>query len=156
MLRRITLLKIFIESGENQYKEMAEIVGSIDVACEENRDTVIVADMSLNRLRFCDKDYPYKGLRDQLLNCLARNNLNAADLGPTYHSLTHEMSSEIDHIMFTANMERNIRCSVHPSTATDHHPVIAEINVLKKKDFETSKFRTIRSMKNFKQNSIKF
>ena len=65
--------------GKNQHKEMAEIVGSIDVACEENRDTVIVADMNLNRRRFGDKDYPYKGLRDQLFNCLARNNLNAAD-----------------------------------------------------------------------------
>ena len=66
------------------------------------------------------------------------------------------MSSEIDHIMFTVNIERNIRCYVHPSTATDHHPVIAEINVVKKKDFETSKFRTIRSLKTLSRtNSIK-
>ena len=32
--------------------------------------------------------------------------------------------------------------------------MIAEINVLKKKDFETSKFRTIRSMKNLKQDEF--
>ena len=100
MLRRITLLELFIECGENQHKEMAETVGSIDIACEENRDTLIVADMNLNRLRFCDKDYPHNILRDRLLKCMARNNLNTADLGPTYHPLTHEMSSEIDHVCF--------------------------------------------------------
>ena len=118
--------------GKNQHKEMAEIVGSIDAAFEENRDTLIVADMNLNKLRFNDKDYPYKGLRDQLLNCLARNDLFAADLGPTYHSLTHNVSSELDHIMYSARMEGNISCSIHPSRATDHSPIVAEIGILKK------------------------
>ena len=92
---------------------MAEIVSSIDAACEEKRNTLIVADMNLNKLRFNDKDYPYKGLRDQLLNCLARNDLVAAVLGPTYHSLTHSMSSELDHITYSASMEENISCSIH-------------------------------------------
>ena len=45
--------------GKNQHKEMAEIVSSIDAVCEENRDTLIVSDMNLNKLRFNDKDYPY-------------------------------------------------------------------------------------------------
>ena len=56
-----------------QYTDgMAEILSSVDAACEENREMVIFPDSNLNRLTSCDKDYPKKGLKDQLMSCLAR------------------------------------------------------------------------------------
>ena len=53
--------------------------------------------MNSDRLEVNNRYYQYKALRDILLNLLGRNDVKAADLGPTYHSRPHDTSSELDH-----------------------------------------------------------
>ena len=65
---------------------------------------LILSDMNLNKLKFENKDYQYKSLRDILLNCLGRNDIKAADLVPTFYSNTHETSSELDHIYLSSTL----------------------------------------------------
>ena len=101
---------------------------------------LIVSDMNLNRLKFNDKDYQYKSLRDILLNCLGRNDIKAADLGPTFYSNTHETSSELDHIYFSSTLMNEIKYRVHNSSATDHNTIIATLKVVKKKSKTESKY----------------
>ena len=56
--------------------------------------------------------------------------------------------------MYSARMEENISCSIHPSRATDHSPIVAEIGILKKNINESIKYKIVRSMKNFRQDDF--
>ena len=113
-----------------------------------------MGDMNLNKIKFTDKNYKYKALRDILLNCLGRNDVKAADLGPTYHSRTYETSSELDHIYYSSTLMKAIRYKVHNSCATDHSPTLAEIELVKKEDPKYDQYIVVRNMRNFDQ--VKF
>ena len=107
----------------------------------------LVSNMNLNRHKFDDKDYQYKSLRDILQNCLGRNDIKAADLGPTFYSNTHETRSELDHIYFSSTLINEIKYSVYNSSATDHSPTIVALDLARNKVPIRAQYKIVRNMK---------
>lgn len=87
--------------GENQNMEMSEITSSIDKSGDEEKHIVILSNMNLDKKRFNERDYQYKSLRDQLLNCLANNDLIAADLTWRHDSIVKYLVDYVDKTKFT-------------------------------------------------------
>ena len=59
---------------------------------------MVFGDINLCKLKFKDKDYKYLYLRDNLLNCLASNDMRMESLGPIFRSRTYGCESELDHV----------------------------------------------------------
>ena len=70
--RHLICSAVYRQWGKNQLSEMNGIIDSIDRVGEENKQHVVMSDMNLDTSRFEEKNYPYKKLRDGLLNCLAK------------------------------------------------------------------------------------
>ena len=124
----------------------------MDCINEENKLSIIIGDMNLNKMIYNNPDYPYKKLRDMLLDAVERNDLKVSNLGPTYLSKSNGCQSEIDHVYYNANMHNEIKIYSDDCAASDHIPSIVEINLMKAKVFKNKpKYKVIRSYKNFSQ-----
>ena len=153
--KKLIVGAVYRQWGKNQQEEMNELTKSIDNAGDENKEMVILSDMNLCKAKFNEKNYPYKILRDKLLNCIARNDLKMADLPPTFQSKSNGATSEIDHIYFSSSLEKKTKYRLGDSSASDHMQVLVEINV-NKNDIgkKAHQFKHVRSYKNFNQNQF--
>ena len=78
---------------------------------------------------------------------------NIANLPETYFSKITDASSKLDHIYYSASIEQAIECEALSSSATDHLPVMAKVNLEGSKANGRNSMKVInkRSFKNFSQ-----
>ena len=85
-------------------------------------------------------------------NVISGCDLRMANLGPTYRSKINGCQSELDHIYFSASLEKYAKSYLGTCGASDHHQIILELS--RKKSVvggEDKIFKFIRSYKYFDQ-----
>ena len=65
---------------EEEMEGLCEIFNKVG---NENGNYIALGDANLNKLKFHEPNYPYKSLRDKLLNTLAQNDMNLIKINLT-------------------------------------------------------------------------
>ena len=113
---------------EEEMEGLCEIFNKVG---NENGNYIALGDANLNKLKFHEHNYPYKSLRDKLLNTLAQNDMNMVDLPPTYISKSNGCQSELDHIYYSAILVNDVNAYIDECAASDHCPIVLELNIKK-------------------------
>ena len=153
--KKIIITGLYRQWGNNQENEMDQICMIFDKIGDETLDHIIIGDINLDKSRYHEANYRYKSIRDKILTAIYRNDLQMADLGPTYLSKSNGCQSEIDHIYFSSTLQKSVITYTGDCCASDHLQIIIDVNIEKniiKK--ETKKYKVIRSYKNFDQSNF--
>ena len=130
--KKLIVTGVYRQWGSNQEFELEQITNVVDKIGDEKKDHLILGDINLDKSKFDTEDYRYKKLRDILLNCLSRNDLKMANLGPTYLSKIHGTQSELDHIYYSATLNRIIKPFLGDCSASDHLQIIVDVQSKKR------------------------
>ena len=145
------------KNGKKTEKEQVEsikvLIEQMEKATNEKNTVVMLGDMNINAEKWRDEKSRNKKVASEILGALEACGLKHMKLGCTFLADNtaqrgRTVESELDHIYITKEKENNITVKKGETSATDHLPIMAELEV---KRGGKEKARTIykRSMKNF-------
>ena len=145
------------KNGKKSEKEQVEsikvLVEQMEKATNEKKTVVMLGDMNINAEKWRDEKSRNKKVASEILGALEACGLKHMKLGCTFLADNtaqrgRTVESELDHIYITKEKENNITVKKGETSATDHLPIMAELEVKRERK---EKARTIykRSMKNF-------
>ena len=125
----------------------------MEKATNEKKTVVMLGDMNINAEKWRDEKSRNEKVASEILGALEACGLKHMELGCTFLADNTAQSgrtveSELDHIYITKEKENNITVKKGKTSATDHLPIMAELEVKRE---GKEKARTIykRSMKTF-------
>ena len=140
-----------------QVKSMQKLTGQIEEAAKESKTMIILGDANLCSIRWDSPNYTHKKISTELRETLIQCGLSIIPLGITYtadrlNEDGSEITSALDHIYFSTNTNQSVEFYKLDNSATDHVPIIAELNLntkAERKPDPSQKTIRKRSMKNF-------
>ena len=142
-----------------QVTSMKIFTRQIETATQENKSILIMGDANLCNLKWDTQGYSYRKISDELRDTLTQCGLSEKKLGITYTAdrLTEdgsEITSALDHVYLSQDLIKNTESFKLQSSATDHLPILAVINMTVKTQKGSVKEETTirkRSMRDFTQ-----
>ena len=87
--KNVIIIGVYRIWTNNQNNEFTNLTELYDKACNEEKEVLILGDMNLNKIKFDELNYPYKFMRDNLLDCLSSNDMKMVDL--PQHTIQDQM-----------------------------------------------------------------
>ena len=144
------------KNGDNTQARQVEAIrtftSQIEKAANEDKSLLILGDANLCTEKWSEPEYVHQLQAEELKSTLALCGLNIAKLGQTFLAdrLSNKgevISSSLDHIYFSQELESRIRTETLTESSTDHLPIIAHVSS-KCKVTTNPKTITKRTMKN--------
>ena len=142
-----------VKSEAEQIKNMGLFCNQIEKCTSRYNNTIILGDMNLCSEKWKEVNFIYKNVANMLINTLEQCGLRERELGTTYtadglNKNGDVVTSAIDHIYVSADLESKTKTSKLINSSSDHLPIVARIE---RKKTNTKKYKTItkRSTKNF-------
>ena len=137
---------------ERQMEALKIFTMQIEKAAHEDKNLLILGDANLCTEKWSELDYVHQLQAEELKSTLALCGLRIAELGQTYladrlSEQEETISSSIDHIYFSQDLENRIRTEVLLESSSDHLPIVATIAGRDKEVVKQNKI-TKRTMKN--------
>ena len=143
-------------NGDNSQARQVESIriftAQIEKAAEEEKSLLILGDANLCSEKWLEPNYINQDTAEELKSTLALCGLNIAALGKTYMAdrLTEQgetISSCLDHVYFSKDLEARIKTGLIVESSSDHLPILARVQN-KEKQLMKPKMITRRTMKN--------
>ena len=144
------------KSIEAQVKSMKIFSNQIECASHEDKSIVILGDANLCSLKWDSPGFLQRRIAEEIRETLIQCGLVQLPLGITYvadrlNDDGSEITSSLDHIYLSVDLENNTKCFKLDSSGTDHLPIVARVQLSTKARPSCGAQKTIkkRSMKDF-------
>lgn len=144
-----------IKSDEEQTKNMGLFCQQIEACANKYNNLITLGDMNLCSDKWKEDNFLYKNIASALIDTLEQCGLKERKLGNTFtadgvNKNGNTVSSSLDHIYLSEDLERKTTTSKLLASSSDHLPILAKIL---RNGSTTKRYKVItkRSTKNFTQ-----
>ena len=142
-----------IKSDEEQTKNMGLFCQQIEACANKYNNLITLGDMNLCSDKWKEDNFLYKNIASALIDTLEQCGLKERKLGNTFtadgvNKNGNTVSSSLDHIYLSEDLERKTTTSKLLASSSDHLPILAKIL---RNGSTTKRYKVItkRSTKNF-------